>query len=102
LRIVDIKATTKIKLLPNGKTEYFAAWMHLGDIWKTGEDFAIPKSDPVKYQKLGKAIRESTAKLIAEDRQLKAREARGEDVKKERRRWKEAKAEAVHESMHVH
>ena len=38
-------------------------------------------------------------KLAAEDKQLKAKEATGEDVKKLRRRWKEAKAAAVHEAL---
>jgi hypothetical protein len=35
-------------------------------------------------------------KLDAEDRELKRREANGDDMKKLRRRWKEAKAAAVH------
>lgn len=99
LRVVDIKATTKMKPLPDGKTEHFAAWMHLGDIWKTGGDFSIPKSDLAKYKKLDTDVRAALAKLSAEDKQLKAREARGEDVKKERRRWKEARAAAVHEAV---
>jgi len=97
LRIVDIKATSEIKLREGGKTENFAAWMKLGDIWKTSGDFSIPKSDPAKYQKLDRGIREALAKLAAEDKQLKAKEAKGEDVKKLRRRWKEAKAGVVHE-----
>mgnify|MGYP001566284418 CR=1 FL=1 len=98
LRVIDIKATSKIKLLEGGKVENFAAWMKLGDIWKTSGDFSIPKSDPAKYQKLDRGIREALTKLAAEDKQLKVREAKGEDVKKHRRRWKEAKAAAVHES----
>jgi hypothetical protein len=97
LRVVDIKATTKIKLLEGGKVENFAVWMRLRDIWRTSGDFSIPKSDPVKYQNLDRALKESMAKLAAEDKQLKARESQGEDVKKLRRRWKEAKAAAVHE-----
>jgi hypothetical protein len=32
------------------------------------------------------------------DRELKAKEARGEDVKKMRRRWKEERAGVVHEA----
>ena len=88
---------SKIKLLEGGKIENFAAWMKLGDIWRTSGDFSIPKSDPAKYQKLDRGIREALTKLDAEDKQLKAREAKGEDVKKLRRRWKEAKAAAVHE-----
>jgi hypothetical protein len=73
--------------------------VRLGDIWRTSGDFAIPKSDSAKYQKLDRSIRESMAKLAAEDKQLKAREAKGEDVKRLRRRWKEEKAAAVHESV---
>jgi hypothetical protein len=97
LRIVDIKAMTNIKPLPDGRTENFAAWMHLGDIWKTSGDFSIPKSDPVKYRKLEKDIQRSMKKLDAEDRELKQREEKDEAVKKLRRKWKEAKAAAEHE-----
>ena len=83
--------------MPEGKTENFAAWMHLGEIWKTSGDFSIPKSDPVKYRVLDKGTRDALARLDAIDKKLKAKEAKGEDVKKQRRRWKEAKAAAVHE-----
>jgi len=98
LRILDIKATTKIKIMEGGKIENFAAWMKLGDIWKTTGDFSIPKSDHAKYQKLDRSIRDAMMKLAAEDRQLKARETKGEDVKKQRRAWRETKAAAVHEA----
>jgi hypothetical protein len=37
------------------------------------------------------------ARLDVIDKKLKARESKGENVKKLRRRWKEAKAAAVHE-----
>ena len=72
--------------------------MKLGDIWRTSGDFSIPKSDPAKYRKLDKDIRNALVKLNADDKQLKAREAKGEDVKKLRRRWREEKAAAVHEA----
>lgn len=97
LRVKDIKATSQIVLLPGGKSEYFAAWRYLGDIWNTSGDYSIPKADPAKYRTLDKALREAMTRLDAVDKQLKAREAKGEDVKKLRRRWKEAKAAAVHE-----
>jgi hypothetical protein len=97
LHIKDIKATSKIKLMEDGKIENFAAWLRLGDIWKTSGDFSIPKSDPAKYWNLDKGIRDALAWLDVIDKKLKAREAKGEDVKKLRRRWKEAKAAAVHE-----
>ncbi len=97
LRVKDIKATSKIVPMPDGKTEYFAAWLHLGDIWKTNGDFSIPKSDPGKYHKLDQGIREAMTRLDIIDKKLKAREAKGEDVKKLRRRWKEAKAAAMHD-----
>ncbi len=71
--------------------------MHLGEIWKTSGDFSIPKSDPVKYRVLEKGTRDALARLDAIDKKLIAKEAKGEDVKKQRRRWKEAKAAAVHE-----
>jgi hypothetical protein len=97
LRVIDIKAATKMITLPEGRTENFAAWVHLGYIWKTTGDFSIPKSDPAKYQRLDRSIRDAAATLNAEDKMLKAREAKGEDVKKLRRRWKEEKAAAIHE-----
>jgi hypothetical protein len=97
LWIRDIRATSKIKPLPEGRTENFAAWLYLGDIWNTAGDFSIPKSDPVKYRALDKGVREALTQLDAIDRKLKAKEAKGEDVKKLRRRWKEAKAGAVHD-----
>jgi hypothetical protein len=101
LHVKDIKATSKIVPMPDGKTEHFAAWLHLGDIWKTAGDFSIPESDPKKYRDLEQGIRAAKAKLDRLDRELKAREAKGEDVKKLRRRWKEAKAAAVHEPTTV-
>ena len=97
LHVKDIKATSKIVPVEGGKTEYFAAWLHLGDIWKTSGDFSIPKSDPVKYRNLEQGIRDTRARLDILDKKLKAREATGENVKKLRRRWKEAKAAAVHD-----
>ncbi|MGE5172797.1 MAG: cytochrome c3 family protein [Betaproteobacteria bacterium] len=97
LQIKDIKATSKIVPMEGGKTEYFAAWIHLGGIWKTSGDYSIPESDPVKYRNLEKGIRDALARLDAIDKKLRVREANGEDVKKLRRRWKEAKAAVVHD-----
>jgi hypothetical protein len=97
LQVKDIRATSKITLLEGGKIENFAAWLRLGDIWKTSGDFSIPKSDPVKYRNLDIGIRDVLARLDVIDKKLKARESKGENVKKLRRRWKEAKAAAVHE-----
>ncbi len=97
LQVTDIKATSKIVPMAGGKTEYFAAWLHLGDIWRTSGDFSIPKSDAAKYSALEKGIAQSLARLDAIDKKLRAHEQKGEDVKKLRRRWKEARAVAVHE-----
>jgi len=82
--------------LEGGRTEDFAAWLHLGDIWKTPGDFSIPKSDPVKYRKLEQGLNDAQRQYDAEDRELKQREKRGENVKKLRRRWKEERAAAMH------
>ncbi len=97
LRVKDIKATSKMTLMEGGKIGNFAAWIKLGDIWKTSGDFSIPKSDPLKYRKKKKTMRSALDKVNSADKKLKTREAKGEDVKKLRRRWKEAKAAAVHE-----
>jgi hypothetical protein len=97
IHVRDIKATSKVTLMDNGKIESFAAWMKLGDIWKTSGDFSMPKADPAKYDRLERGLREAEARLSRMDRELKAREAQGQDVKKLRRRWKEAKAAAAHE-----
>jgi hypothetical protein len=97
IHVKDIKATSKIVPMPEGKAEYFAAWLRLGDIWKTSGDFSIPKSDPEKYRSLETGIHDALALLAKTDKKLKAREAGGEDVKKFRRRWREAKAAAMHE-----
>jgi len=97
LRVKDIRALSEIVPMPEGRSENFAAWRYLGAIWKTPGDFAIPKSDPIKYKNLDRGIRDALARIEGVDKKLKAREAKGEDVKKLRRRWKEAKAIAVHE-----
>jgi hypothetical protein len=97
IHVKDIKATSKIVPMEGGKIENFAAWLKLGDIWKTSGDFSIPKSDPAKYRNLDTGIRDALAKFDAIDKKIKAKEAKGEDVKKLRRRWKEAKAAAVHD-----
>lgn len=96
LWVKDIKATSPIILMPAGRTEDFAAWLHLGDIWKTPGDFSIPKSDPKKYRAFESAFKQAMKRVDAEDRLLKVREAKGEQVKKPRRKWKEDKAAAVH------
>jgi len=97
LHIKDIKVMSKIVPMPDGKTQYFAAWLHLGDIWKTGGDFSIPKSDPAKYRGLNQDLRDVHAKLTMLDFDLKTKETRGENVKKLRRRWKSAKSAAAHD-----
>lgn len=97
IRIQDIKPTSKVTLLDGGKVENFAAWLRLGDIWKTSGDFSIPKSDAGKYLTLKKTSRNILSLLAVIDRKLKRRESNGEDVKKLRRRWKEARAAAVHD-----
>ncbi|HTG01071.1 MAG TPA: cytochrome c3 family protein [Nitrospirota bacterium] len=97
IHIKDITATTKITLMEGGKIEYFAAWMRLGDIWKTNGDFSIPKADARKYRDFDKETRALLVILDTIDKKLKTRGARGEDVKKLRRRWKEARAAAVHD-----
>ncbi len=97
LQVTDIRATSKIVPMAGGKTEYFAAWLHLGDIWKISGDYSIPKSDAVKYRTLEKGIAKSLARLDSIDKKLKARAQKGDDVKILRRRWKEARAAAVHE-----
>jgi hypothetical protein len=97
LWIKDIRATSKIELTEGGKIENFAAWMKLGDIWKTSGDFSIPKSDPVKFRVLDKGIRDMLARLDVIDKRLRAKEAKGENVKKQRQIWKVTKAATVHE-----
>ncbi len=99
IHVKDIRATSKITLMEGGKIENFAAWMKLGDIWKTSGDFSIPKSDPVKYRELEKGISGAVHRVDAIDGKLKARETRGENVKMLRRRWKDAKAAAMHDPV---
>jgi hypothetical protein len=97
LHVKDIKATSKIKLMKGGKIENFAAWLTLGDIWKTSGDFSIPKSDPKKYRALDNGARKALAQIDAINKKLEAREVKGENVKMVRRKWKEARAAAVHD-----
>lgn len=97
LHVTDIKATSKIIPLADEKTIAFAAWLHLGDIWKTKGDFSIPKADPMRYRSFSEDLQAVQARLKVIDRLLKKREARGEKVKKLRRRWNEAKAAALHD-----
>jgi hypothetical protein len=97
LQIRNVKATSKVVPMADGKTASFAAWILLGDIWKTTGDFSIPQSDPVKYSRLSKDLRTVQARLKILDRLLKKKESRGDDVKNLRRRLKEAKAVALHE-----
>jgi hypothetical protein len=101
LHVKDIRATSKIVPMTDGRTEYFAAWLHLGDIWRTKGDFSIPKSDPMKYRQFENDLRAATARLKAVDRRLKTREAKGENVKKQRKQWKEEKAAAAHEPSSI-
>ena len=77
LRVKDIKATSKITLMEGGKIENFAAWMKLGDIWKTSGDFSIPKSDPAKYRNLERAMKDSQERLAKKDRELEGPRGQG-------------------------
>lgn len=95
IHVRDIKAITPIKLMEGGKIKLFEALMKLGDIWKTSGGFSIPKSDPVNYRGRDKSIQTVLAQLDAIDKTLKSKEAKGEDMKLLRRRWKEARAAAV-------
>jgi hypothetical protein len=97
LRVQDIRATSKIIPLKGGKTEFYAAWMHLGDIWKTKGDFSIPKADPQKYGKMEKTLQKELKELDNIDHLLRARALKGENVKKLRRQWKDAKAVSIHD-----
>jgi len=97
LHVKDIKATSKIEIMEGGNIENFAAWLRLGDIWKTKGNFSIPGSDPKKYQNFENRMRDAMLKLQEIDKKISAHEVKGRDVKKLRRRWKEAKAAAVHD-----
>jgi len=99
LRVTDIKADSKMKLMPGGSTENFAAWLHLGDIWRTKGDFSIPKADTAKYRMLDKGVREALKRLDIAERKIDARETKGENVKKLRRSWREARAAAIHDPV---
>lgn len=97
LHVKDIKATSKIVLMEGGKIENFAAWLKLGDIWKTSGDFSLPKTDAAKYRNFEKGVRDALAQLDSIDKKIKAREEKGEDVKMLRRRWNDVKAAAMHD-----
>jgi hypothetical protein len=101
IHVQDIKATSKITLMEGGRIENFAAWMKLGDIWKTSGNFSIPKPDHLKYRKLEKGIWGAVKRFDAIDKKLKAREAKDENVKMLRRRWQDAKAAAMHDPASV-
>lgn len=96
IAITEIKTGSRIIPLRGGRTEDFAAWLQLGDIWKTTGDFSIPKADPKKYKDLKHDMRQAAKRLEDIDLRLKRSEAKGLDVKRLRRKWKEAKAAAVH------
>ena len=96
IHVKDIKATSRITLMEGGKIENFAAWMKLGDIWKTSGDFSIPPADPVKYRALNKGVRDALARLALIGKKIDALEAKGRNVKLARRRWQDARAAALH------
>jgi hypothetical protein len=97
LRVTDIRAASKMTLLKGGKIENFAAWMKLGDIWKTGGDFSIPPINREKYRRLNEGIRDALARLARLEKKIDALEAKGRRVKKMRRWWKDARAAALHD-----
>ena len=96
LHVKDIRATSEIKLLEGGRTEDFAAWLHLGYIWRTPGNFSIPRADPAKYRNLERQLKVAERRFELVDKELNVREARGENVKKQRRRWSEDRAAAMH------
>ncbi|MDH4164088.1 MAG: hypothetical protein OEW15_15565 [Nitrospirota bacterium] len=98
LRVIDIKVISKMMVMEGGNTKDFAAWLHLGDIWNTKGDFSIPKADQKKYRDLEASLRDARKKIAIMEREINAREAKGEDVRKLKRQWKEMKAAGAHES----
>jgi len=97
LRIQDIKATSQVIPMPGGRSENFAAWRILGDIWRTPGDFSVPTADSRKYRDMEKGLSNTVKKIDAIDKKLKAREEKGADVRKLRKQWLGARALALHE-----
>lgn len=96
LRIEGLTLLSEIIPMKGYKIEDFAPWLRLGDIWKTAGDFSIPEADADKYKQFEQRYAAAVKRLEAVERELKQREARGEDVKKLRRRWKAVRASVLH------
>ncbi len=93
IHVQHIRATSPITLMDGGRIKDFAAWLKLGDIWKTKGDFAIPRPDPVKYRTLIRENARVSARLAA----LKRRVASAKNKKLLLRRWEEAREAAMHD-----
>ena len=50
LRVVNIRKTSRMKLVGDAEIWDFAAWVYLKDIWDVKGDFSIPKADERKYR----------------------------------------------------
>lgn len=96
LRIEGLAAISKIVPMEGYKIEDFAPWLRLGDIWKTSGDFSIPEADASKYEAFEKRFRTAQQRLREIDNMLRQREARADDVKRLRKKWKETKAAWLH------
>lgn len=78
LRVLDIKATTPIKLYPGGRLAQFAPWYYLKDIWQVRGDYSIPgrgyKEALKAYQKAVDELNKLKEKIPEEEfRRLRAK-----------------------------
>lgn len=89
LRMEGFGNTSPINLIGDARMCDFAAWKGIGDIWRIGGDFSIPKADSRKYSEYTGADREFAIKMKA----LESRAA-GDDLK---RKLKKIKETGVHD-----
>lgn len=96
LRIVGLRNTSEIRLLPNSRLSDFASWYYLRDIWKIPGDFSIPESDKERYEGFLAESKRQVEILKRIDRVLKEKEGKGLDVKRLRKDWRRAKSISAH------
>jgi hypothetical protein len=90
LRVVDMKATTPIKVAEGYKLEDFASWVFFKDKWRVPGDFSI-KTEKEKYNKYLSLSKRADNELKTLENYVKAKD------KKTQKRFKELKGVVLHD-----
>ncbi|MGA2193060.1 MAG: cytochrome c3 family protein [Nitrospirota bacterium] len=97
LRVEKIRKLSDMELIDDAKPWDFAAWLYLGNIWKTGGDFSIPRSDAGKYAAYVRDEKAFKEKLKAAEARLGGLDKKSPEYRELQGRIKKARDIGFHD-----